>query len=458
MEELFLELINVENRKASWSEQLTSTVIDSAAYNNKLFTLVEKLPFVLSASQLQAIEEIKIDLNKTHPMNRLLEGDVGTGKTVVAVIAAYSTFLNGLNTLFMAPTEILAKQHFETFKTILEPFGVTIALATGAEKTELDEKPYILIGTHALLHKNNYEDIGLVAIDEQHRFGVEQRAKLSTINHNNKTPHLLTMSATPIPRTLALTIYGDLEISQLLHIPSKEKNIKTRVVPEKLRDESFEWIRERGEQTFIVCPFIEESENSDFENVRAATTEFERLKKGVFKGTPMGLLHGRMKSQEKRDVVEQFEKGEIKILVSTPVIEVGIDIPEASIMVIESGERYGLASLHQLRGRVGRMGQQGHCLVFMSSNSRTAYKRLKYLEESNDGLELAEIDMEMRGHGDIYGIQQHGFKRFKVARLSDLEMLEKAKNYAEEFFPQLDKWPLLKEKIYTRSGRCVGNN
>ncbi len=457
IEELLLELLKVAERKALWGQNLKAIVINSLIYEDKLDNLIRSLDFELSTSQKQAIEEIKHEMKKPHPMNRLLEGDVGTGKTLVAVVAAYLTHLNNLNVLYMAPTEILAKQHYETFKKYLEPLGVSVHLNTSAKKTEIKEKAFILIGTHALLYNGKYENAGLVVIDEQQRFGVEQRTQLARTN-GNYTPHLLTMTATPIPRTLALTLYGDLEISQLQPIPGKDKRINTKVIPEKLREQQFEWIRKQNKQTFIVCPFIEESEHEDFENVKAATAEFEKLRKGVFADLSVGLLHGKMSNKEKYEVVEKFEREEIKVLVSTPVIEVGIDIPEASIMVIESAERYGLASLHQLRGRIGRKGQEGYCFIFMSSNSRDAYSRLKYLEEINNGLLLAEKDLQIRGHGDIYGTMQSGFKKLKIARLSDLKMLEKAKKYAEEYFNKLDRYPLLKKKLYDRAGQYVGNN
>ena len=459
LEEFFVELMKVEKRKQAWSVKMKANKItNNKKHQEKLDKLIEKLPFRLTQSQKEALEDILNDLQDESPMNRLLEGDVGTGKTIVAVIASYLTFLNGQNVLYMAPTEILSKQHFETYKNLLEPLGVEIAQLTSATAKKPTKQPYIIVGTHALLYKEKYQNVGLIVIDEQHRFGVEQRAKLVEMNKGNETPHLLTMTATPIPRTLALTIYGDLEISQLMPIPEKHKVVNTKVIAEKNREEAFEWVKKKGEQTFIVCPFIEESSHENFENVKAATAEFEKLQKGVFKGLKMGLLHGKLTSKQKREVVERFENGEIRVLVSTPVIEVGIDIPEAVVMVIESGDRYGLASLHQLRGRVGRGEKPGFCFVFVGSNNRTAYKRLKYLEEINNGLELAEIDMEMRGHGDMYGIMQHGFKRFKVARLSDIETLEKAKKYAQKYFPEIDNHPQLLDKIYRVAGRYVGSN
>jgi len=459
LEEFFVELMKVEKRKQSWSEKLKANKItNNKKHQEKLEKLIENLPFSLTQSQKKALEDIFNDLDHENPMNRLLEGDVGTGKTIVAVMASYLTFLNGRNVLYMAPTEILARQHYETYKSLLEPLGVEITQLTSAAAKKPAKQPYIIVGTHALLYKEKYQNVALIVIDEQHRFGVEQRAKLVEMNEGDETPHLLTMTATPIPRTLALTIYGDLEISQLMPIPGRHKVVNTKIIPEKNRDEAFNWIKEKGEQTFIVCPFIEESSHENLENVKAATAEFEKLQKGVFKGMDMGLLHGKLTSKQKREVVERFEKGEIQILVSTPVIEVGIDIPEAVVMVIESGDRYGLASLHQLRGRVGRGEKPGYCFVFVGSNNRTAYKRLKYLEEMNNGLALAEIDMEMRGHGDIYGVMQHGFKRFKVARLSDVKTLEKAKMYAQRYFSEIDNHPNLLEKIYRVAGRYVGSN
>lgn len=458
-EELFLELLKVEKRRTAWEKKLKAVSLSSLIHNEKIQKLHQSLAFALTETQNVAIEEIKNDLKQTCPMNRLLEGDVGTGKTMVAIFAAYITYLNGYNTLYMAPTEILAKQHFETFKSVLDTFKVNLNLNTGSMKIgDKLKTPFILIGTHALLYEKEYEKIGLVVIDEQQRFGVEQRTKLANMTREKVSPHLLTMTATPIPRTLALTLYGDLKISHLDPIPSKEKKVITKIATNKQREQVFEWIRKKGDQTFIVCPFIEESSHQDFENVKAATAEYEKLKSGVFKNVSIGLLHGRMTSKEKHEVVGKFERKEITVLVSTPVIEVGIDIPQASVMVIESGERYGLASLHQLRGRIGRAGQEGVCFVFMSNYNKTAYKRLKYLEEIYEGLQLAEIDMELRGHGDIYGIMQHGFKRFRVARLSDINMLEKSKKWVAEIFKNIDKFPQLNDKIERDSGRFVGNN
>lgn len=362
-EELFIELLKVERRRESWSQKLNSFVIKY--FYEKVDNLEKSLPFGLTSTQKKAINEIIKDLEASKPMNRLLEGDVGTGKTLVAVFAAYITAENGFQTLYLAPTEILAKQHFETFKKYLEPHGIRIMLKTSGSKTDLKDIDFdICIGTHAILFDfEHLNKIALVIVDEQHRFGVEQRSKILNIYNHQVTPNLLTMTATPIPRTMALTIYGDLDISILEAPPNKDKKITTYVVLPNKRDEMYSWILNKNEPTFIVCPFINESENEDFAQVKSAIKEFEILSQGIFKTKKIGLLHGKMKPAEKEEILTKFRNGEIDILVSTPVIEVGVDIPDASIIVIESAERYGLASLHQLRGRVGRGQKEGFCIV-----------------------------------------------------------------------------------------------
>ena len=463
LEELFLELLKVEYRKYQWGKEKTGPWKQkkSSPYGKQVNGLVKTLPFTLTPSQKTAVYEILEDMNQTQPMNRLLEGDVGTGKTIVAIIAAYLCHLNGFGVLYMAPTEILAKQHFKTFQKFLDGLDIKIELVVGKGNPARTShiSPHILIGTHALLYtQKTLPKTGLIIIDEQHRFGVEQRAEIVEKVKKATTPHVLTMTATPIPRTLALTLYGDLSISTLDTPPNKEKKITTRVVPEDMRKKAYKWIKNKNQSTFVVCPFIEESNFAEFENVKAATAEFEKLKKGPFEGVPIGLLHGKLKSKEKQEVIEKFRAGKIRVLVSTPVIEVGIDIPKASVMVIESAERYGLASLHQLRGRVGRGAKEGFCFVFMSNNSRQGYKRLKYLETMDKGIDLAEIDMKMRGHGDIYGTMQHGFRKFKVADIQDLELLEKAKKEAQHWYPKLDEYPLLKTQLEYYGGRLVADN
>jgi len=455
-EELMLELLKVEKRRFEWAAKTKSYKMSIKA--DQIDRFVSSLPYQLTESQQKAVLEILEDMSSEHPMNRLLEGDVGTGKTIVALISAYNTFLNGKKSIYMAPTEILANQHYETFSILLKPLGVNVSLITGSKKPY--ERDFdILIGTHALLFsKEKYREVGFVVVDEQHRFGVEQRGRLLNLTEVDATPHFLALTATPIPRTLALTLYGDLSISVLTTHPNERRKVTTKVIPESARDKAYKWIRQKNMSTFIVCPLIEQSENISLENVKAAQAEFESLKKKYFADLEIGLLHGRMKPKEKEMVIESFRKGEIKILVSTPVIEVGIDVPEANIMVIESAERYGLASLHQLRGRVGRGDKEGYCLAFMSSYNRDAYMRLKNLETISNGKELAEIDMRTRGQGDIFGTEQHGFKRFKIADLYNVKMLEEAKQEAQEIYPFLDYYPELKEKLTREHGDYIPKN
>lgn len=458
-DELFLELLNVETRKKQNQTNYKSLPFNAEKYTPKINEFIKKLPFKLTQSQDSSLKEIIADTARAHPMNRLLEGDVGTGKTIVAATTAYFTHLNGYKTLYLAPTEILAQQHYETFNKFLGPYNVKIGLKTSSNKITINNSNYdIVIGTHALLFgEDKFKKVGLVVIDEQHRFGVEQRAKLLPDNDGIK-PHLLSMTATPIPRTLALTLYGDLDISILKTHPNKEKKITTKIVPESTREKAFEWIKARNEPTFIVCPLIEISESTGLENVKSAEYEFKKLKEGVFSNKTVGLLHGRMKSKDKEDVMRKFRSGEIQILVSTPVIEVGVDIPQATIMVIESAERYGLASLHQLRGRVGRGTKEGFCMLFMSNNSRSGYSRLRNLEIYDSGLELAEIDMKIRGQGDIYGVTQHGYKIFKIADLNDLGLIEKAKKASQEIYAEINLYPKLKEKLAKSHGKMVEMN
>ena len=460
--ELFIEMMQTEMLKSSWVGKQKAVEIKLDENMEKdLKRFRSNLPFELTADQKKTTQEILKDFKEKKPMNRLLEGDVGTGKTIVAVIASLAVVKNNLNVLYMAPTEILAKQHFKTFQKFLANENVKIQLITGGNgkkgvKTIEGEHPQITIGTHALIYKKEkYEKVGLVVIDEQHRFGVEQRKKLLEYNEDKTSPHLLTMTATPIPRTLALTIYGDLEISTLVEKPNKGNKVTTKVVPKTKRQKIFEWIAKKDEPTFIVCPFIEESEVENFSSVRAAKKEFEILKGGVFKNKNLGILHGRMGSEEKNQVVKDFEDGNIDILVSTPVIEVGIDIPNATIIVIESAERYGLASLHQLRGRVGRGEKEGYCFVFTSegidSKGRSnSMRRLAHLEKHNSGLKLAEIDLKLRGPGEIYGVSQHGFLNFKIANLSDVKFIEQVKTDVVELTRELNKHPSLKEKMENR--------
>ena len=401
----------------------------------RVLKFISQLPFNLTASQNQAVKEILDDLSRPVPMNRLLEGDVGSGKTVVAAIAAHVTHLNNLQTLLLAPTQILASQHYQTLSTLFKPFGVEIGLIVG-NSIKQKVKSKIIVGTHALL-TTNFNDVGLVVIDEQHRFGVAQRALITS---KGLSPHILTMTATPIPRTIALTMYGDLDLSTLTGMPQGRLPVKTWVVPEVKREAAYEWIKSQNSQCFIVCPFINESET--LTTVKAATNEFTKLQQ-IFSELKLGLLHGKLKAIEKNEVVNKFRAGEYQILVTTPVVEVGIDISTATIMVIEGADRFGLAQLHQLRGRVGRGQQQSYCLLF--ANEITS--RLKAMETHHLGIELAEIDLKLRGPGEIYGLAQAGQAHFKVATYSDLDLITQAKAAAESLLPQLDKLSVLRSLV-----------
>lgn len=452
-EELFLLQLKVLQRKKLWQKEKLafSFFIDQ----EKILQFIQNLPFSLTGAQKRACQEILKDLEQNKPMNRLLEGDVGSGKTVVAALAIYIAWLNGTQSALMAPTEILANQHYQTLKQLLEPLGIKIDLLTGSIKPKAkSQKPLanVIVGTHALIYKRaQFKKLGLVIIDEQHRFGVEQRGELikKASLPKNMSPHILTMTATPIPRTIALTLYGDLSLSVLDEMPPGRQKIKTWVVPPQKRNDAYEWIRKRikntDEQAFIICPLIEASET--LQSAKAAKVEFENLAKKVFPDLRLGLLHGKMKSKDKNEVMTKFKEGKLDILVSTPVVEVGIDIPQATIMMIEGAERFGLAQLHQLRGRVGRGVKESYCLLFTEVINGKPFQRLKALEKLHIGMELAELDLKMRGPGEIYGTAQHGFFNLKVASFTDLPLIEKTKRAAEEILPNLDKYPLLQAKV-----------
>jgi len=445
-EELFFLQLSTMERKKKWQEKKLAKKF--LIEGKKVGKFIHSLPFELTNAQKRETKAILADLSKDKPMNRLLQGDVGSGKTVVAAVAIFAAYLNRVQSALMAPTEILAHQHFQTLSQLLAPFGLKITLLTGKQK-EIKTDFDLIVGTHALIYqKAKFEKLGLVIIDEQHRFGVEQRGRLI---EKGGTPHVLTMTATPIPRTIALTLYGDLDLSVLDEMPPGRKVVKTWVVPPQKRQAAYEWIKkqikETRSQAFIICPLIEESKSETLQTVRAATSEFERLKKEVFPDLRLGLLHGRMKSKQKTEVLSQFKNGELDILVATPVVEVGIDIPTATIMMIEGAERFGLAQLHQLRGRVGRSDRPSYCLLFTEHYGETTLKRLKALEKINIGMKLAELDLEMRGPGEIYGTRQHGFLELKVASFSDLPLIEQTKKAAEEILPKIYRYPLLQEKL-----------
>ena len=408
---LLMQLISRE-RKLNWEEN--HSVYDLKIDKKLVEEFINSLVFKLTKSQLNAVDEISKDLVKASPMNRLLEGDVGSGKTVVAAFSAFIAFANGYQTVIMAPTQILAQQHYETLSRLFEPFKARIGLVTSAE-TKLDVgRIDLFIGTHALIHqKIPFDKVALAVIDEQHRFGVEQRAHLTKIVGKKRfAPHVLTMTATPIPRTIALSLYGDLDLSTLDELPPGRIPVTTWVVPPVKRGGAYKWIREQiaknKTQVFVVCPLIEESDKETMLNVKSATKEFENLK-SIFPELKLGLIHGRLKAAEKNKVLNEFKKGEIDILVSTPVIEVGIDVPNASVMLIEGAERFGLAQLHQLRGRVGRGNQKSYCLLFTESKSVEALTRLSAMEKQASGFELAELDLRLRGPGKYSGLDSTVF-------------------------------------------------
>lgn len=439
--------------------------------------ILNKLNFNLTIDQQQSLNEILTDFKKGYPMNRLLEGDVGTGKTLVALLAAWFSAAKGYQAAILAPTETLAIQHFENFHHIIKNNAINIALLTGAcsklshsqeglifsgERTiSALEKEFlvnkikggeiqIIIGTHALIEeKVSFSNLALVVVDEQHRFGVKQRSHL-LINKNQKIkPHLLSMTATPIPRTLALTLYSNLSLSILRQFPKGKRIVLTKFVPQAKRKKMYDFIKEQiiqGGQAFFVCPLIEESE---ILQSKAATVEFNKLKK-VFKGIEVSLVHGRLKSAEKDKVIKDFAQGKSKILVATPVIEVGIDIPNASIMVIEGAERFGLAQIHQLRGRIGRKGQKSYCFLLTDSSAKNTRRRLLALEKMDDGFKLAEIDLRIRGPGQFIGVMQSGQADLTMENLDNIALIKKAvevARYINEIDPELKKFPLLKEKM-----------
>lgn len=399
------------------------------------------LEFTLTNAQRAAAWQILQDITGERPMNRLLEGDVGSGKTVVALMAASMVAASGFQVALMVPTDILARQHFSSIARIIERMGITAALVLGrqpaAEKqaalaaAETGEAQ-LVIGTHALLTGGvSFKQLGLVIIDEQHRFGVEQRQRLK--EKAGRLPHLLSMTATPIPRTLALTVYGDLDISIINALPPNRQPVDTKLITTRTREAAYGFIDGQiagGRQVFVVCPLIEDS---DTLGAKSVTAEAERLRSGPFAHRRLGLVHGRLKPAERDAVMQQFVAGELDMLVATSVIEVGIDIPNASVMLIEGAERFGLAALHQLRGRVGRGAHQSYCLVASDSTAPGVVERLQALERTQDGFRLAQIDLELRGPGQIYGRRQHGVLELQLADFSDTRLVAAVRAAAARF-------------------------
>ena len=420
---------------------------------------VKALPFTLTKAQRLAAWQILRDIARAQPMNRLLEGDVGSGKTVVAAMAMHHVARAGFQSVLLAPTEVLAHQHADVIQSLLGPFQVDVGLLVGstpasARKPMLaalaDGQLPVLIGTHALIEEGvQFRDLALTVVDEQHRFGVGQR--LAVRQKGERTPHFLSMTATPIPRTLGLTLFGDLDISILAEMPPGRQPVKTRMVPPEKRADAYNFIRKQvnaGRQVFVICPLIQESDKL---GVRSATQELEKLQRDIFPelASRIALLHGRLKSAEKEAVMAGFQRGEVAILVSTSVVEVGIDIPNATVMMIEGADRFGLAQLHQFRGRVGRGLEESWCFLFTDAEDPQSLKRLQAVVTNQSGFDLAEIDLELRGWGDLAGYRQHG-KDFKMASLLDAVLISDAQSEAVRLLdrdPTLDGEPALLRQL-----------
>ncbi len=477
-QEMFLVQLKTLQVKAQWEGNRALQI----AFDEKLIqNFVKNLPFQLTGAQRKASFEILKDLEKPKPMNRLLNGDVGSGKTIVAAIACLQSIHAGFQVALMAPTEVLAKQHYMTFSELLKNYEINIALLTNSyqeinnfqfpisndqisksKKTKRDRllselkngNINLAIGTHALIQKDvQFKNLALIIVDEQHRFGVAQRAYLqqetmSASDGSARTiPHLLTMTATPIPRTLAIAMFGSLELSLLDEMPKNRKEIITRQIPPKVRQETYDFIRhevKNGRQVFIILPLVEDSKV--LTEVKAATSEHQRLSTEIFPDLRLDLLHGRLKSKEKEEVMQDFKDRKTDILVSTSVVEVGINIPNATVMIIEDADRFGLSQLHQFRGRVGRGEHQSYCFLFTNSNTEKATERLQAMEDTNDGFEISQKDLELRGPGQFFGLVQSGLPDIAMEHLGNIKLIKFARAEAKNILdadPQLKKHPTI---------------
>ncbi|MEM9807919.1 MAG: ATP-dependent DNA helicase RecG, partial [Cyanobacteria bacterium P01_D01_bin.56] len=448
-------------------QQQAQTQIHMAPTGELIDQFYEVLPFQLTGAQNRVVQEILVDVQQLTPMNRLVQGDVGSGKTVVAVVAILAAIQAGYQAALMAPTEVLAEQHYRKLVSWFNLLHLPVELLTGSTKTAKRREIHsqlvtgelpVLVGTHALIEDPvKFNRLGLVTIDEQHRFGVAQRAKLQ---RKGDKPHVLTLTATPIPRTLALTLHGDLDVSQIDELPPGRKPIQTTLLGGRDRNHAYDLIRReiaQGRQVYIVLPLVDESEKLD---LRSAIEEHQRLSEVVFPKFQVGLLHGRLNSADKDAAITAFRDRQTQILVSTTVVEVGVDVPNASVMLIEHAERFGLSQLHQLRGRVGRGADQSYCLLMSSSKSETALQRLRVLEQSQDGFFIAEMDMRFRGPGEVLGTRQSGLPDFALASLvNDQDVLELARGAAEQLIQQdatLEQWPLIKKELNRRYEKLMG--
>lgn len=436
-EELLVMQLALLNLKSSWKKEQPGIQYSKDV---KLSDVINDLPFSLTKAQLRVLEEIDNDMESNKAMNRLLQGDVGSGKTIVSIIAAYKAVKSGYQAAIMAPTSILATQHLESFSNMLDKYGIKcellISSVTKKKKDEILEKLQngeidILIGTHAILEENVvFKNLGLVVTDEQHRFGVRQR---STIVSKGANPDVLVMTATPIPRTLALILYGDLDISIIDELPPNRKEIETYAVTKGLENRVNDFVRKQikeGRQAYVVCPLVEENEE-----IKAISVEeiYEKYKNEIFTDLSVEYMHGKMRPKEKDEIMERFKNGEIDILISTTVIEVGVNVPNSSIMIVENAERFGLAQLHQLRGRVGRGEYQSYCILKYNSNSEIAQKRMQIMTSTTDGFVIAEKDLELRGSGEFFGTKQHGLPEFKIANLfEDMDILKEVQGLTQK--------------------------
>ncbi len=440
-EELFAMQLALLSLKNKYEVQKQGISFDK---NAKMSDIINQLPFSLTKAQVRVLEEIDHDMESPKPMNRLLQGDVGSGKTIVALMSAYKAVKSGYQAVIMAPTAILATQHLETFTQILEHTGICCELlVSGISKKKKEDllerlqtgKIDILIGTHAVLEENVvFSKLGLVVTDEQHRFGVRQR---SIIAEKGENPDVLVMTATPIPRTLALILYGDLDISIIDELPPNRKKIETYAVKKDMEVRVNSFISkniDEGRQCYIVCPLVEENEEMNAKSVMELT---EVYKNQIFSQYRVEYLHGKMRPKEKDEIMERFKNGEIDILISTTVIEVGVNVPNSNIMVIENAERFGLAQLHQLRGRVGRGEHQSYCILKYQGNSQIIQERMKVISSTNDGFVISEKDLELRGSGEFFGTKQHGIPEFKIANLfEDIELLKEIQAISLEIIEQ----------------------
>jgi ATP-dependent DNA helicase RecG len=465
-DEFFYLQLGLLNRRQQQQENRTSIVLEpTGALLTQFYDRV--LPFTLTGAQDRVLIDILGDLQKTIPMNRLVQGDVGSGKTIVAVIALLSAIQSGYQGALMAPTEVLAEQHYRKLVHWFNQLHLPVELLTGSTKVakrreihrslQSGELP-LLVGTHALIEDPvQFDRLGLVVIDEQHRFGVQQRARLTQKGDN---PHVLTMTATPIPRTMALTLHGDLDVSQIDELPPGRKAIKTTIVTPKKRQDVYDMFRREialGRQIYVVLPLVDESEKLD---LKSAIVTHQDLQTNVFPEYQVGLLHGKLSSAEKDAAITAFRNNETHILVSTTVVEVGVDVPNASVMLIEHAERFGLSQLHQLRGRVGRGAAQSFCLLMSASRSEVSLQRLQVLEKSQDGFFISEMDLRFRGPGEVLGSRQSGLPDFALASLvEDQDVLEVARDAAAQALakdPTLEKWPAMKAELAYRYTRLLG--